>query len=653
MDPPLPPPSRPDCFLPADFPLPSCSEPRGPLAPLMSCGLNHITAFYAPPLQSLPPALLTIWNRSQRTPLAACWDSWVTALAVFPAELQSTKEWFFHGLAHGFSMGITGCVPPPPVFRGNSIPEDQFPLVDAWLRTEMSLGRVVGPFEVRPEEIDPNLYISPIGLVPKATLPGQPPKYRTTTDLSASNVNDNILDDTARVSYLDVRDAAREFFFFPDTAVATVGDVESAFRLLPISPSEYRYLVFTWRGKYYIDTRLPFGIRSGPALYDAFGCILHHILERRCGYRIFRLLDDHNLPAPTLEEGRKFLATFLAVCTELGVPISREKLREPSHIFKFLGLLFDLAKRTVSIPPEKWMKMHLLLEAVSGHRSVHLKDLQRLCGFLNFASVVIPHGRAFLRRLFTTAYPNVPHTRWRHYLWQRLPAAATLDISWWTSVVAGASAHGYPLRWFTRPPPDIVVHTDASGHGLGAWSNTGDWLACPLPPHWNLDSDGSSTTFIELAAVYLAVVTWAPSWQNLVIQINCDNQGAVECWRKRGSRAERPMSVIRAIASLLAFHHVGHLTFSWLDTVTNSTADILSRLQVDEDPLQSHPELADVLQQRYVVPPTFLSPLTPLFWTCATSWLMPRMRLVHTGLMPLRAPVSSPLPARNSAGMYT
>ena len=45
-------------------------------------------------------------------------------------------------------------------------------------------------------------------------------------------------------------------------------DIESAFRLIPLRPSDYELFGMYWQGSYYYDKVLHFGLRSAPYLFN-------------------------------------------------------------------------------------------------------------------------------------------------------------------------------------------------------------------------------------------------------------------------------------------------------------------------------------------------------------------------------------------------
>ena len=46
-------------------------------------------------------------------------------------------------------------------------------------------------------------------------------------------------------------------------------DIKQAYRYIPVSPLDRRYLGMQWGGNFYIDAALPFGLRSAPLLFTA------------------------------------------------------------------------------------------------------------------------------------------------------------------------------------------------------------------------------------------------------------------------------------------------------------------------------------------------------------------------------------------------
>ena len=45
-------------------------------------------------------------------------------------------------------------------------------------------------------------------------------------------------------------------------------DIKSAYRYIPVHPSDRHLLGMFWHGCYYVDLTLPFGLRSAPAIFN-------------------------------------------------------------------------------------------------------------------------------------------------------------------------------------------------------------------------------------------------------------------------------------------------------------------------------------------------------------------------------------------------
>ena len=81
----------------------------------------------------------------------------------------------------------------------------------------------------------------------------------------------------------------------------------------------------------------------------------------------------------------------------LNFPIALDKTFWATTRMVFLGLLIDMEFQLVLIPKEKLLKGQYLVELILEKKSkkATVKELQQLCGFLNFLGRAIVPGRAF------------------------------------------------------------------------------------------------------------------------------------------------------------------------------------------------------------------------------------------------------------------
>ena len=70
-------------------------------------------------------------------------------------------------------------------------------------------------------------------------------------------------------------------------------DIEDAFRLVPIHPTDYDLLGFTWNNLYYYDRCLPMGASSSCQIFESFSSSLHWIMENKyCAAGMSHIIDD-------------------------------------------------------------------------------------------------------------------------------------------------------------------------------------------------------------------------------------------------------------------------------------------------------------------------------------------------------------------------
>ena len=162
-------------------------------------------------------------------------------------------------------------------------------VVTEYISKEVGLGRIAGPY---PKDTLPFLHVSSFGVIPKAHQPNQ---WRLILDLSYPHnhsVNAGISKELCSMSYVSIDEAIRELVNRGSGALMTKIDVKSAFRIIPVHPTDRHLLGMRWQGSLYIDKCLPFGLRSAPKLFNLIADLLHWILVQRGISFLMHYLDD-------------------------------------------------------------------------------------------------------------------------------------------------------------------------------------------------------------------------------------------------------------------------------------------------------------------------------------------------------------------------
>ena len=130
--------------------------------------------------------------------------------------------------------------------------------VDMKLGQELAANRLAGPFLSPPFR---PFCVSPLGLVPKKA-PGDFRLIHHLSFLQGRSVNDGIASENTCVQYATVADAIGLIKRAGPGCFMAKTDIKSAFRIIPIHPSDHPLLGMKWRGLYYHDRCMPMGCAS-------------------------------------------------------------------------------------------------------------------------------------------------------------------------------------------------------------------------------------------------------------------------------------------------------------------------------------------------------------------------------------------------------
>ena len=439
----------------------------------------------------------------------------------------------------------------------------------AKIEKEVKLGRVRGPFRNISDTGLPSLVISPIGLIPKAE-----GGFRLIHHLShpwGRGINAFISDEDAHVSYARFDDAILFLTISgPNTLMAKV-DVQSAYRLLPMRPSDHKYLGFQFLGQVYYDLMLPMGAKISAAHWEDFGNLWEWLISYHTNFQgnMCRYLDDLLLEFPphlSLNQAQESLAEVLSLCSDIGLPLSKEKLVNPTTQLTFLGIAIDSTNQTLAIPTPKLLKAKHLIEIAIAKRKVQVHRILSIAGLLNFLCKALPPGRPFLRRLFDSVAGK--HKR----QWITLEPGCLSDLKTWLAFLEHFNGTTPFPPTVTLRASDIHLYTDASLTGYGIICGT-HWVAETFPtpnqcPH--------SMTWREFYPILVATFTFPSQLSHKKICFVTDNLGVFHILRSLTSRAPDIMELVRPFV-LQCLKMNTTFTSKYVPSARNSLADPLSR----------------------------------------------------------------------------
>ncbi|XP_062588444.1 uncharacterized protein LOC134250110 [Saccostrea cucullata] len=297
---------------------------------------------------------------SPKHPDKDIWDLGLTPIKVGPLQKylsqypdQEAAQYLSNGFQNGFRLFYTGLrLPMQP--RNMSSAKNQLSELQSIIDKEIHLGRMAGPFDTPPIS---NLRCNPVGVLPK-----KDGSWRLITNLSGpigNSVNDFIDPSLCSVSYDSFDHAISMIQKLGKGALLCKMDLSSAFRLIPIHPSDFCLLGIRIDDKYYIDKCMPFGCSIACSTFEKFSSFLHWLVSNRAhSSNIIHYLDDFLFAGKADTPNCSQLSEiFQSTCEELGVPINAKKTEGPTTMLSFLGLGIDTIKQTIFIPADKCVEL--------------------------------------------------------------------------------------------------------------------------------------------------------------------------------------------------------------------------------------------------------------------------------------------------------
>ena len=495
----------------------------------------------------------------------------------YAATYPQRAEQALRGIIHGVDIGYTGDRSTARSSR-NLKSALELPhvsaMIDEIIRADVTNGTKAGPFDTPPS--GDAFSFSPIGAVPKG---GSWEKIRVIHHLSypfgGDSINNSISDDILQLGRFDhacdaIRRLGRGCFLIKL-------DVEAAYKQVPVKRADRALLGLQWRGKFYYELALPFGLKSSGARWELFAAALHWFFEHLLGITlVIHYVDDFLFVVPNSIIGAQQLAAALELCSKLGVPMADKKTEGPTTSLTFLGIELDTIAMTARLSVARLAELKALLQSWMGRTTCKLVEMQSLVGKLQFACQVVRPGRAYTRRLIgqCTTMAAEPRQGQQHDLTRE----ARADIKWWRRFIEEWNGISllYEVEW--TQATKLHLSTDACGTGYGAafgneWVQ-GNWSKSVLTRATR--ASALSMPYLELRALVIAALAWGERWGGKKIIFECDCQPVVYATRTMSSKNSDIQGLLRLLSATAAKHGFDFRTVH-IAGVTNIVADALSR----------------------------------------------------------------------------
>ena len=348
-----------------------------------------------------------------------------------------------------------------------------------------------------------------------------------------------------------------------------------------------------WNNNIYIDTCLPFGLRSAPKLFNILADLLLWIVEAKGVSPILHYLDDFLILAPPSSDTcLNNLNTVKEVCSQLGIPLALEKLEGPSQSLTFLSIVLDTKCMEARLPEDKLLRIRTQLAAWLGRKKATKREILSLVGLLQHATKVVKPGRTFISRMYSKA----AKLKELHY-YTNLTKDFQSDLHWWHIFVNSWNGISFFESIHPQTTADYHITTDA----LGSWGCGGcfneHWLQYAWPTGWS----SVSIMAKELVPIVFSSAVWGPLLSKRSIEFRCDNRSLVDAINKGSSKDNMVMHLLRCLWFFTAIFNIKIIT-SHIPGVSNSSADMLSRNQA-KDFLVANPQAS---QRPTPLPPSLL-----------------------------------------------
>ena len=282
-------------------------------------------------------------------------------------------------------------------------------------------------------------------------------------------------------------------------------DVETAYHNMAVYPEDRFLLGMKWRGQFFVDLALPFGLCSAPYIFNAVVDMVEWIILNKYSVSdLLHYLNDFITAGPaSSDQCSRNLQTSLTVCRSLVLPLHPNKCIGPSTRLAVLWIELDSLEQSARLPTDKLAALRDLIQLWRAKQWCTRRQLELLIGHLHHTAKMVWPGCTFLWHMIDLLYCFRARD---HPI--RLSTEFQRDLQCWSDFLT--TWHGVSFWFFPglSASPDLEVTSDAAGSlGFGAYFRN-EWFSGA----WAPSQVQQSIAYKELFPVVVASFVWVSQW---------------------------------------------------------------------------------------------------------------------------------------------
>ena len=296
----------------------------------------------------------------------------------------------FDIVGDGADIGIKELPQQSYICKNNMSAISQPKVVEDLIEKEKSKGYIIGPYSTPPFDI---YRINPISIAYKKYAIQKKPRFVLDQSAPRNNdehisINDLISKEEFSLTYTKIEEAVKIIQQLGKNSYLCKTDLIDAFKQIDLKREFIPFQGFRWKGKFYFYTRLTFGCRSSPKIFDHLSRAIAWIAVNKYGIKHVKYLLDDFLtidPPNDAENAYRTMAILTMILRKLKLGYSLPKTIGPVFELEYLGIIIDTANFELRLPVDKLLRIIAMLKDFLKLTTCTKREMLSLCGQLSFA----------------------------------------------------------------------------------------------------------------------------------------------------------------------------------------------------------------------------------------------------------------------------